>query len=65
MAGALDIRLGGPRVYAGSETTDPWLNATAPDPRPSDARRGLHLYVRTMLLAALLLLALAVGGARP
>jgi len=65
MAGALGIRLGGPRVYAGSEAADPWLNTTAPDPGPSDARRGLHLYVRTMLLAALLLLALAVGGIQP
>ncbi len=64
LAGALDVRLGGPRVYAGAETADPWLNATAPDPGPGDTRRGLHLYVRTMLLAALLLLALAVGGAR-
>ncbi len=65
MAGALDVRLGGPRVYAGSETADPWLNAAAPDPRPSDTRRRLRLYVRTLLLAALLLLALAVGGAQP
>ena len=61
MAGALGIRLGGPRVYAGTEAADPWLNATAPDPGPGDARRGLYLYVRTMLLAALILLALAVG----
>ena len=65
MAGALGIRLGGPRVYAGLEAADPWLNAVAPDPGPGDARRGLHLYVRTMLLAALLLLALAVGRAQP
>ena len=65
MAGALGIRLSGPRVYAGSEAAAPWLNAAAPDPGPSDARRGLHLYVRTMLLAALLLLTLAVGGIEP
>ena len=65
MAGALDIRLGGLRVDAGSETVDPWLNAAAPDPGPSDTRRGLHLYVRTMLLVALLLFALAVGRAQP
>ncbi len=65
MAGALGIRLGGPRVYAGTKTADPWLNATAPDPGPDDTRRGLHLYVRTMLLAALVLLVLAVGGTRP
>lgn len=65
MAGALDVRLGGPRVYAGAETADPWLNATAPDPGPSDTRRGLHLYVRTMLLTALVLLALAIGGDQP
>ena len=65
MAGALDVRLGGPRAYAGSETADPWLNADAPDPGPDDTRRGLHLYVRTLLLTALVLLALAIGGAQP
>ena len=65
MAGALDVRLGGPHVYAGAEAADPWLNAAAPDPGPGDARRGLYLYVRTMLLAALVLIVLAVGGAPP
>ena len=68
LAGALGIRLGGPRVYAGGLADEPWLNAAAPDPGPEDARRGLHLYVRTMafvglgLLILFILFILTVGG---
>lgn len=65
MAGALGIRLGGPRAYAGELADEPWLNAAAPDPGPRDARRGLHLYVRTMALLGLVLFLLAVGGSTP
>lgn len=65
MAGALGIRLGGPRVYVGELVGEPWLNAAAPDPGPEDARRGLHLYVRTLVFVGLglfILFLLAVGG---
>ena len=65
MAGALGIRLGGPRVYTGELADEPWLNAAAPDPGPTDARRGLHLYVRTMALLGLVLLLVAAGGSAP
>ncbi|MCC5971904.1 MAG: cobalamin biosynthesis protein CobD [Pararhodobacter sp.] len=52
MAGALGIRLSGPRLYGGMVTPEPWLNATAPDPRASDLFRALALYRRAMLLLA-------------
>jgi adenosylcobinamide-phosphate synthase len=60
MAGALCIRLSGPRIYADRLAPEPWLNATAPDPAPADLNRALALYVRAMLVlaAGLALLAL-------
>lgn len=58
MAGALGVRLSGPRSYEGHVTDEPWLNQGASDPTAGDIRRGLHLYVRAMMLVALLLLAL-------
>ncbi|SMO57108.1 adenosylcobinamide-phosphate synthase [Paracoccus laeviglucosivorans] len=60
MAGALGIRLSGPRSYHGVSTPEPWLNAAARDPGPQDLLRGLTLYRRSMALLALgLLVALA------
>jgi adenosylcobinamide-phosphate synthase len=60
MAGALGIRLSGPRVYAQRLVQEPWLNAAAPDPAPADLNRALALYARAMLVlaAGLALLAL-------
>lgn len=55
MAGALGIRLSGPRTYGEQLSDEPWLNAEAPDPTPSDFQKGLQLYLRAMLLAALIL----------
>lgn len=55
MAGALAVRLSGPRVYDGVPTDDPWLNPVAGDPRPVDMRRGLRLYGRAVAIFALLL----------
>jgi adenosylcobinamide-phosphate synthase len=60
MAGAVGIRLSGPRVYHDRIADEPWLNPTAPDPRPSDLARALQTYVRAMLAAAVLM---AVIGA--
>ncbi len=56
MAGALNIRLSGPRLYHGVLSSEPWVNATAPDPTAQDLTRGLALYRRAMALAAALLL---------
>jgi adenosylcobinamide-phosphate synthase len=60
MAGALDIRLSGPRIYEGRLSQEPWLNGEAADPTAADLNRALALYRRAMLLlaAGLALLAL-------
>ena len=60
MAGALGIRLSGPRVYDGVPTDDPWLNPVGFDPRPEDVVRGLEIYRRAVALMALFLLVWAV-----
>lgn len=56
MAGALNLRLSGPRIYGDTIADEPYVNAGAPDPEPDDMRRGLALYRRTMVLSAGLLL---------
>ena len=59
MAGALGVRLSGPRIYDGIVAQEPWLNGEARDPRAADIGHGLKLYRRTMMLLAGLLLVLA------
>lgn len=58
MAGALGIRLSGPRIYGTHVTDEPWLNPGAPDPKADDMHRALSLYARAMTLMALALLGL-------
>jgi adenosylcobinamide-phosphate synthase len=58
MAGALGIRLSGPRVYATRVADEPWLNGAAPDPAPDHLWAALRLYRRAMAGAALVLAAL-------
>ena len=60
MAGALGVRLSGPRIYDGHVAPEPWLNEGAPDPSPASVTQGLRLYRRAMLMlaAALILWAL-------
>lgn len=58
MAGALGLRLSGPRVYGDRIADEPWVNGTAPDPVPHDLGRGLALYHRAMLALAVLLVLL-------
>lgn len=60
MAVALDIRLSGPRVYAARISDEPWLNGEARNPECRDIARGLGLYRRAVVLAALMLLGLAI-----
>ncbi|MGL9618722.1 adenosylcobinamide-phosphate synthase CbiB [Bradyrhizobium sp. U531] len=52
MAGALGVRLSGPRIYHGSITNEPWLNEGARDPLAADIGEGLAVYRRAMLLLA-------------
>lgn len=60
MAGALDIRLSGPRVYGTRIADEPWLNAGAPDPTAADIDRALTLYRRAVILCGLVLLPLVL-----
>lgn len=57
-AGALGIRLSGPRLYAEGPSQDAWLNEAGHDPGAQDLRRGLALFRRVVALAGLILLAL-------
>ena len=59
MAGALGVRLSGPRIYHGSATDEPWLNEGARDPLAADIAEGLTVYRRAMLLLAGILAILA------
>ena len=60
MAGALGIRLPGPRQYGDRVAEEPWVNAGAPDPGAGDLERALSLYRRAMVLLALALAGLAL-----
>ena len=60
VAGALGIRLSGPRSYGDREVAEPWLNEAAPDPEPADIRLALALYRRAVALMAAILLCLAL-----
>jgi adenosylcobinamide-phosphate synthase len=61
MAGALDVRLCGPRSYHGEVADEPWLNGGARDPAPADIGRALEVYVRAMLTVGAVLAFLAFG----
>lgn len=50
MAGALGIRLSGPRTYGTTVAEEPWVNAGAPDPGAAAMGAALALYVRAMVL---------------
>ena len=45
MAGALGIKLAGPRRYSEGLVDDPWLNADGRDATPADIRRALRMLV--------------------
>jgi adenosylcobinamide-phosphate synthase len=59
IAGALRVRLCGPRFYHGERADEPWLNGAARDPSAVDITRGLKLYCRAMICLAGLLVVLA------
>ena len=61
MAGALNVRLSGPRVYGDRISAEPWINAAARDPEAADLGRALAVYRRAMALAALLLAGLVLS----
>ncbi|TYO67720.1 cobalamin biosynthesis protein CobD [Bradyrhizobium hipponense] len=59
MAGALGVRLSGPRIYHDGTTNEPWLNQGARDPLAADITDALAVYRRAMLLLAGVLAILA------
>ena len=63
VAGALGVRLSGPRIYDDHIADEPWVNAGCPDPSPRDLRRGLALYRRAMLACLALIAVVAVVAA--
>jgi len=64
LAGALDIRLGGPRAYAGRTVDLPTMGHGRADLDRNDIRRGLKLYGRamTLLSGAAIILALIASS---
>jgi adenosylcobinamide-phosphate synthase len=64
MAGALGVRLSGPRIYAGRVADEPWLNAAGRDPDAADITRGLRLYATASAIFILGLAATAWAMAR-
>ena len=49
-AGALSVRLGGPKRYFNHSNSDKWLNEECKDPTLKNFREGLELYKKTILL---------------
>ena len=64
MAGALGLKLNGPRVYGGLRVEDAYLGDGRREATSADIRSGLRLYVRACLIqfAAVAALALATAG---
>ena len=54
-AGSLGVRLSGPRAYGETIADEPWLNANARSPEPTDLRGALALYRKAMALGCALL----------
>ena len=60
MAGALGVRLSGPRVYDGQMSAEAWVNEAGADPTALDLGRGLDLYIKAMAVVAGIMLVVAV-----
>ncbi|MEM7568203.1 MAG: adenosylcobinamide-phosphate synthase CbiB [Pseudomonadota bacterium] len=63
MAGALGVRLGGPRHYSGAAKSGdhPWLNAEGRDPKAADIEAGLALYARALLIVAAVMMTVLIA----
>ena len=59
MAGALGLKLAGPRVYGTELTQDAFMGAGRAEATAADIRSALHLYRRALMVQALTLFALA------
>lgn len=60
MAGALGLRLAGPRIYNGVRVEDHWMGHGTDQATPGDVRRGLALYRRACALQFLSVVGLIV-----
>ncbi len=60
LAGALSVRLSGPRVYDNQVSREPWVNEGAADPDAEALNRGLVIYLKAMAAFAVVLLVLAL-----
>lgn len=60
LAGALNIRLSGPRVYGDHRVEEPWLNGSAPDPVGGTVALALGHYRRAIVVLLLALFAIAL-----
>jgi adenosylcobinamide-phosphate synthase len=60
LAGAMDIRLGGPRAYQGHTVDLATMGHGRADLTANDIRRGLRLYSRMLTLVFALFLMLAI-----
>jgi adenosylcobinamide-phosphate synthase len=61
MAGALNLRLAGPRVYHGEVVADSWMGEGRAEATADDIRRGLSLYRRACVIQAVVVAALAMA----
>jgi adenosylcobinamide-phosphate synthase len=64
MAGALGLKLSGPRVYHGTETDDAWIGDGTSEVTSADIRRALALYAVACVLQVVVLVLLALLIAR-
>lgn len=55
LAGALHLRLSGPRTYGDKVSDEPWVNPEGLDPVPADIGQALALYRRALLALTALL----------
>jgi adenosylcobinamide-phosphate synthase len=60
MAGALGLRLAGPRIYGGVLVADHWMGHGRANAGASDIRRALHVYRTACLLQAAAVAAIAL-----
>jgi adenosylcobinamide-phosphate synthase len=60
MAGALDLRFGGPREYDGETEDLPWMGAGRDDKTRADITKGLALYDKAIVLLAAVFFGLAI-----
>ncbi|MES0384972.1 MAG: cobalamin biosynthesis protein, partial [Hyphomicrobium sp.] len=61
MAGALGLRLAGPRVYDGKLVEDRWMGNGRADTGPDDIRRALKLYRTACTIQATVVALLAAA----